>query len=168
MLSENHFSWTILNIVQLVWSNKRSFVYLSVVVIEVPFLLARIWDWLFFLSWNCDIRTGKASIVMYFNNTNSEVTCIQHLFEEYLRPPGRFGIIKPLILNEWPACLEESRCVFLPKRFKSAINLAIEQQLSQAVDSRNASSSKTKHLLWAYGSFAKLQCVSVLEIRTAF
>ena len=40
--------------------------------------------------------------------------------------------------------------------------------MSQAVDSRNASSSKTKHPSLTYGSFAKLRRVPVLEIRTAF
>ena len=87
-------------------------------------------------------------------------TDIQRLFEEYLRPPGRrFGIIKPLTLDESPACLKELR---------GAANLAIGEQVSQAVDSRNASSSKTKHPSLTYGSFAKLRRVSVLEIRTAF
>ena len=42
-------------------------------------------------------------------------TDIQRLFEEYLRPPGRrFGIIKPLTLDESPACLKEPRCAFVP------------------------------------------------------
>ena len=97
-------------------------------------------------------------------------TDIQRLFEECLRPPGRrFGIIKPLTLDESPACLKEPRCVFVPRSwFKSAVNLAIEEQVSPAVDSRNASSSKIKHPSWTYGSFAKVRRVSVLEIRTAF
>ena len=87
-----------------------------------------------------------------------------------MRPPGRrFGIIKPLTLDESPACLKEPRCVFVPRSwFKSAVNLAIEEQVSPAVDSRNASFSKTKHRSWTYGSFAKVWRVSVLEIRTAF
>ena len=79
--------------------------------------------------------------------------------------------MKPLILDESPACLKEPRCVFVPRSwFKSAVNLAIEEQVSQAVESRNASSSKTKHPSWTYmyGSFAKLRRVLVLEIRTAF
>ena len=40
--------------------------------------------------------------------------------------------------------------------------------MSQAVESRNASCSKTKHPSWTCGSFAKLWRVLVLEIRTAF
>ena len=62
------------------------------------------------------------------NNTKSELayllikqsllvisTDIQHLFEEYLRPPGRrFGIIKPLTLVESLACLKQPRSVFVP------------------------------------------------------
>ena len=97
-------------------------------------------------------------------------TDIQRFFEGYLRPPGRrFGIIKPLTFAESPACLKEPRCVFVLRSwFESAINLAIEEQVSQAVGSRNASSPKTKHPSWTYGSFAKLRPVSVLEIRTAF
>ena len=84
-------------------------------------------------------------------------TDIQHLIEEYLRPPGRrFGIIKPLTLDDSPACLKEPRHVFVPRSWlKSAINLAIEEQVSQVVESRNASSFKTKHLSWTYSSFAK-------------
>ena len=87
-----------------------------------------------------------------------------------MRPPGRrFGIIKPLIVGESSACLKEPRCVFVVRSwYKSAVNLAIEEQVSQAVESRTASSCKTKHLSWTYGSFAKLRRVSVLEIRTAF
>ena len=95
-------------------------------------------------------------------------TDIQSLFEEYLRPPGkRFGIIKPLTL-ESPACLKEPRCVFVPRSWlKSAVDLAIEEQVRQAVDSRNAS-SKTEHPSWTYGSFAKLRRVPVLDIRNSF
>ena len=95
---------------------------------------------------------------------------IKNEMAQYLRPPGRrFGIIKPLTLVESAACLQEPRRVFVRRSwFKSAVNLAIEEQVSQAVDSRNASSSKTKHPSWTYGSFAKLRHVSVLEIRTAF
>ena len=97
-------------------------------------------------------------------------TDIQCLFEEYLRPPvRRFGIIKPLILDESPACLKEPRCVLVLRSwFKSAVNLAIEEQVSQAVEFRKGSSCKTKYSSWTYGSFAKLRRVSVLEIRTAF
>ena len=97
-------------------------------------------------------------------------TNIQRLFEEYLHlPHRRFGIIKPLILDKSPACLKEPRRVFVPRSwFKSVVNLAIEKQVSQAVESRNASSFKLKHPWWTYGSFVKLWCVSVLEIRTAF
>ena len=85
-------------------------------------------------------------------------------------PSGRrFGIIKPLILDKSPPCLKEPRCVFVLRSwFKSSVNLAIEEQVSQAVEFRNASSCKTKHLSWIYGPFAKLQRVSVLEIATAF
>ena len=84
-----------------------------------------------------------------------------------MRLPGRrFGIIKPLILDKSPACLKEPKFVFVLRSwFKSAINLAIEEQVSQAVEFRNAS-CKTKHSLWTYGSFAKLRRISVLEIRT--
>ena len=96
-------------------------------------------------------------------------TDIRSLFEEYLRPPGRrFGIIKPLTLVKSPAFLKETRSAFVRRSWlKSAVNLAIEEQVSQVVESRNTSSPKTKHPSWTYGSFAKLQRVSVLEIRTA-
>ena len=96
-------------------------------------------------------------------------TDIRRLFEDYLCLPGRrFGIIKPLILDESPARLKEPRCVFvLTSWFKSAVNLAIEEQVSQAVEFRNASSCKTKHSSWTYGSFAKLERVPVLAIRSA-
>ena len=149
------------------------------IVIELPFLLVMIWN-LFFLSWNelwCRLLACKASIVMcllWQDKSRAYLfiiyTNIQCLFEEYLCPPGRrFGIIKPLTLVKSPACFKESRRVFVPRSwFKSAVNLAIEEQVSQAVESRNAASSKTKHPLWTYGSFAKLRQVSVLEIRTAF
>ena len=132
----------------------------------------------------CDVRFWCAKHRLswtYFSNTNSEPyllitqrfltisTDVQRLFEEYLCPPGRrFGIIKPLTLHKSPACLKEPRCVFCSEIVKSAIDLAIEEQVSQAVDSRNASFPKTKHPSWTYGSFAKLRHVSVLEIRTAF
>ena len=86
-----------------------------------------------------------------------------------MRPPGRrFGIIKPLTLVKSPAFLKETSVFVLRSWFKSAVNLAIEEQVSQAVESRNTSSTKTKHPSWTYGSFAKLRHVSVLEIRTAF
>ena len=80
-------------------------------------------------------------------------TDIRSLFEEYLRPPGRrFGIINPLTLVKSPAFLKETRSVFVPRSwFKSAVNLATEEQVSQAVESRNDSSSKTKHPSWTYG-----------------
>ena len=83
-----------------------------------------------------------------------------------MRLPGRrFDIIKPLTLDKSPACLKEPRCVFVPRSWlKSAVNLAIEEQVSQVVESRNASSCKTKHPSWTYGSFAKLRHVLVLEI----
>ena len=56
-------------------------------------------------------------------------TDLQRLFKECLRSPGRkFGIIKPLTLDESSTCLKELRRVFVPKSwFKSAINLAIEE-----------------------------------------
>ena len=128
---------------------------------------------------NCDVGFWCArhpSSCAYFHKTNSKLTCslFPPIFNTYsrniLRPPGRrFGIIKPLTLAESPACLKEPRCVFVARsRFKSAVNLAIEEQVSQVVETRNASSSKTKHPWWTYGSFAKLRHVSVLEIRTAF
>ena len=81
-----------------------------------------------------------------------------------MHPPGRrFGIVKSA------AFVKEARIVFVSRSwFKSAVNLAIEEQVSQAVESRNASSSKTKHPSLTYGSFSKLRRVSVLEIRTAF
>ena len=110
----------------------------------------------------------------YFDNTNSEFARYFHIYSKLIRgifgPPGRrFGIIKPLILVKSPAFLKETRRVFVPRSwFKSAVNLAIEEQVSQAVESRNTSSPKTKHPSWTYGSFAKLRRVSVLEIRTAF
>ena len=64
---------------------------------------------------------------------------------------------------------KESRSVFVLRSwFKSAINLAIEEQVSQAVEFRNTSPYKTKRSSWTYDSFAKLRRVSVLEIRTAF
>ena len=105
-----------------------------------------------------------AAIVTYAfggqsDNTKSKLACllikqslliistnIQCLFKEYLRPLGRrFGIIKPLTLAESQACLKEPRCVFVPRSwFKSAVNLAIEEQVSQVVESRNASSPKNK------------------------
>ena len=81
----------------------------------------------------------------------------------------RFSIVKLLILDESSACLKEPRCVFVLRSwFKSAINLAVEEQVSQAEEFRKGSSCKTKHSSWTYGSFAKLRRVSVLEIRTAF
>ena len=49
----------------------------------------------------------------------------------------------------------------------SAVNLAIEEQVSQAVKSRNDSSSKTKLPSWTHSSFAKFWSMSVLGIRTA-
>ena len=58
---------------------------------------------------------------------------IECFFEEYLNTPGkRFGIIKPLILNEPPACLKDPRCVFVLRSwFTAAVNLAMEEQVSQ-------------------------------------
>ena len=67
-----------------------------------------------------------------------------------MRPPGRrFGIIKPLTLVKSPTFLKETRSVLVPRSwFKSAVNLAIEEQVSEAVESRNTSSPKTKHPSW--------------------
>ena len=131
----------------------------------------------------CDICFWRAKHRLswtYFKNTNSEPyllikqrfltisTDVRHLFEEYLCLPGRrFGIIKPLTLHKSPACLKEPRCVLFRNR-QVCCYLTIEEQVSQAVESRNASSPKTKHPSWTYCSFAKLRHVSVLEIRTAF
>ena len=80
---------------------------------------------MFFFSCHCDVGFGAQSID-YFDNTNSELTCsikqcllvistdIRSLFEEYLRPPGRrFGIIKPLILDESHQHASKNRGVFL-------------------------------------------------------
>ena len=128
-------------------------------------------------SWHCDVYTLRVQS----DNTMSELAHLlikqsllvistdnQRLFKEYLCPPGRFGIIKPLTLDESPACFKEPRRFFVRRSwFKSTVNIAIEDQVSHAVDSRNAS-SKTKHPSWTCGSFAKLRRVSVLEIRTAF
>ena len=87
----------------------------------------------------------------------------------YLRPPGRrFGIIKPLTLDKSPAFLKEPRCVFAPRWLKSAVDLAIIEQVSQAVESRNAFSSKTNYRSRTYSSFAKRRQVSGLKIRPAF
>ena len=109
----------------------------------------------------------KASITPVKQSLLVISTDIRSLLEEYLRPPGRrFGIIKPLILDESPACLKEPRCVLVLRSwFKSAVNL---EQVSQAVEFRKGSSCKTKYSSWTYSSFAKLRRVSVLEIRTAF
>ena len=42
-------------------------------------------------------------------------TDIRCLSEEYLRPLGRrFGIIKPLTLDDSPACLKEPSRIFVP------------------------------------------------------
>ena len=131
-----------------------------------------IWNRYFFKAgMNCDIgfwRAKHPSSCAYFDKTNSELTCslFPPIFNAYLRnicarPGRRFGNIKPLTLVESQACLKEPRCVFVPRSwFKSAVNLAIEEHVSQAVESRNAS-SKTKHPSWTYGSFAKLWRVSV-------
>ena len=81
---------------------------------------------------------------------------------------GDLASFKPLTLDKSPACLKEPRCVFAPRWFKSAVDLAIDEQVSQAVESRNAFSSKTNHRSWTYGSFAKLRRVSSFEIRPAF
>ena len=47
--------------------------------------------------------------------------------------------------------------------------LAIEERVSQAVESRKASSFKTKYLSWTYGSFAHffLRLIQVLRTETA-
>ena len=80
---------------------------------------------MFFLAAIVTLTFGVQSID-YFDNTNSELTCsikqcllvistdIRSLFEEYLRPPGRrFGIIKPLILDESHQHASKNRGVFL-------------------------------------------------------
>ena len=91
---------------------------------------------------------------------------IRRLFEEYLCPPSRrFGIIKPLTLDDNHQHASKNRGVF---SFRDHGYLAIEERVSHAVESRNTSSFKTKHPSWTYGSFAKFRRVSVLEIRTAF
>ena len=134
-----------------------------------------------FFSFHCDVGFWRAKhqLLRYYKFRDYLLikqsllvisTDIRSLFEEYLRLPGRrFGIIKPLILDQKsPACLKEPRLVFVPRWFKSTVNLAIEEQVSQVVESRNDSSSKTKHPSRTQGSFAKLRHVSVLEIGTAF
>ena len=107
---------------------------------------------------------------MFLTNQNAEiVACIllPPIFNTYSRNICACLVGDPSLKS--PACLKEPRRVFVSKSwFKSAANLAIEEQVSQAVESRNASSSKTKHPSRTYGSFAKLRHVSVLEIRTAF
>ena len=111
----------------------------------------------------CDNTESELAYLLIKQSLLVISTDIQRLFQEYLRPPGRrFGIIKPLTLGESPACLIEPRCVFVPRSwFKSAVNLAIEGQMSQAVESRNAFSPKTKHPAWNYGSFRQTSaCVS--------
>ena len=119
----------------------------------------------------CDVRFSCANHQLswtYFGNTNSEpYLLIKQRFLTISTDVRRFGIIKPLSLHKSPACLKEQRC-FCSEIVKSALNLGIEEQVSKAVESRNASSPKTKHPSWTYGSFAKLRRVSVLEIRTAF
>ena len=129
-----------------------------------------------FFSCHCDARSFGAQS----DNTKSEQayllikqslvvisTDIQRLFEKYLRRPGRrFGIIKPLTLVEVTSTPQRTEACF---RSEIMVTLPlIEERVSQVAESRNASSSKTKHPYRTYGSFAKLQRVSVLEIRTAF
>ena len=107
-----------------------------------------------YFSWSCDVRFWRAkqkhkfrAYLLIMQSLLLISTDMQRLVEEYLRPPGRrFGIIKPLTLNGSTASLKEQRCVFVPRSwFKSTVNLAIEEQVRQAVESGNASSSKTKH-----------------------
>ena len=127
-----------------------------------------------FFSCHCDVGFWRVKHRLLrkhkFQSLLVISTDIQSLLEEYLRSPGRrFGVIKPLNLVKSPAFLKETRSVFVPRSWcKSAVNLAIEEQVSLAVESRNDSSSKTKHPSWTCGSFAKLRRLSVLEIRTAF
>ena len=94
-------------------------------------------------------------------------TDIQRLFEKYLRPPGRrFGISKPLTLVEVTSTPQRTEACF---RSEIMVTWPLnEERVSQVAESRNASSSKTRHPSRTYGSFAKLRRVSVLEIRTAF
>ena len=110
-------------------SNKRIFIYLRAALqVNCRFY------WLYGLG----LIDFLAGIVTYAFGAQSSnkfrassllviSTDVQRLFEEYLRPPGRrFGIIKPLILDESPACLKEPRCVFVLRSwFKSAVNLDI-------------------------------------------
>ena len=79
-------------------------------------------------------------------------TDIRSLFEEYLHPPcRRFGIMKPLTLHESPACLKEPRCVFVPRPwFKSAVNLAIEEQVNQALETLLIPKQSIRHGLMAH------------------
>ena len=121
---------------------------LRVFVIELPSLLLRIW--ICFFSFHCDVGFWRAkhrllrlhkfrAYLLIKQSLRVISTDIRSLFEEYFRPPGwRFGIIKPLTLVKSPAFLKETRSVFVPRSwFKSAVNLAIEEQVSQAVESRN-------------------------------
>ena len=113
---------------------------------------------IFFFSFHCDVSFWRAkhrllrqhkfrAYLLIKQSLLVISTDIRSLFEEYLCPPGRrFGIIKPLTLVKSPAFLKEMRSVFVPRSwFKYAVNLAIKEQVSQAVESRNTSSPKTKH-----------------------
>ena len=63
---------------------------------------------------------SKFNVKIFFSDLSCTHghTCVYRryapgLFEEYLRLPGRrFGIIKPLTIDESPACPEEPRRVF--------------------------------------------------------
>ena len=110
------------------FSKPKISIYLRVFVIELLFLIA--WKG---LGWICLLAgivtlTFDVQSIDYFHNTNSELTVyllikqsllfiptdIRSLFEEYLRPPGRrFGIMKPLILDESHQHASKNRGVFL-------------------------------------------------------
>ena len=70
-----------------------------------------------YFSWNCDVGFWHTkqqhkfrAYLLIKQSLLLNSTDIQRLFEKYLSPPGRrFGIIKPLTLDESPACLKEPR-----------------------------------------------------------
>ena len=128
--------------------NKRIFVYLHVFLSCCFYSLGSGIDR--FFSWNCDVRFWRAkqqhkfrAYLLIKQSLLIISTDIQRLFEEYLHPPGRrSGIIKPLILDESPACLKEPRCVFVLKRFffqnrASVLDLRLICQTSMCVSFGN-------------------------------
>ena len=106
------------------------------------------------------LRSLLCSLFPPIFNANSRNICA--------RLVGDLASFKPLTLDKSPACLKEPRCVFAPRWFKSTLDLAIDEQVGQAVESRNVFSSKTNHRSWTYGSFKKVRPVSGLEIRPPF